>query len=156
MTETTGNIWEYRGTAVIAITTNGQVAKNGRAVMGRGVASQAARLIPALPDRLGRCLAEQGNHVHELGDGIVSFPVEHSPFELPDLQLIGRSARELVALADQRGWPMIVVPRPGCGGGGLSWGDVRPLLADCFDERFIVISADCSGSRCVRKDVDNE
>lgn len=141
MTETTGDIWDYRGTAVIAITTNGQVSKSGRAVMGRGVAAQAARLMPSLPERLARCIAERGNHVHDLGENMVSFPVEHSPYEVPDLQLIARSARELVALADARGWRSIVVPRPGCGGGGLSWNEVRPLLESCFDERFVVISA---------------
>jgi len=141
MTEITGNIWDYRETAVIVVTTNGQVSKRGRAVMGRGVAAQASRLDPALPDILGALIAAHGNHVHYLGDNIVSFPVEHSPYEHPDLQLIARSARELAVLADERGWQSIVVPRPGCGGGGLAWKDVRPLLESCFDERFLVISA---------------
>jgi len=141
MIEITGNIWDYRGSAVIAITTNGQVSgKSGRAVMGRGVAAQASRLIPEIPELLGRRIAEGGNHVHYLGGGIVSFPVEHSPFELPDLALIERSAAELAALANEMGWQSVVVPRPGCGGGGLSWKDVRPLLERHFDGRFRVIS----------------
>ncbi|MBI2353969.1 MAG: ADP-ribose-binding protein [Deltaproteobacteria bacterium] len=146
MHETTGDIWDYRDKAIIAITTNGQVTKGGMAVMGRGVAAQSARLFPHIPATLGLLLAGKGNHCHCLGDGIVSFPVEHSPYELPDLRLIEQSARELAALADERGWSMIVVPRPGCGGGGLSWMDVRPILERHFDGRFTVISAPWSAS----------
>jgi hypothetical protein len=140
MREISGNIWDYQKTAIVAVTTNGQVTNNA-AVMGRGVAAQAARLFPWFPGRLGACITENGNHVHHLGDNLVSFPVEHSPYEVPDLRLIERSARELAALADEAGWTMIVVPRPGCGGGGLSWHDVRPLLEPYFDDRFLVITA---------------
>lgn len=142
MQEISGNIWDYRGNAVIAITTNGQVTRSGRAVMGRGVAAQACRVMQELPELLGRRIAESGNHVHYLGDNIVSFPVEHSPYEVPDLNLIERSARELAEMADEKGWQEIIVPRPGCGGGGLSWKEVRPLLERHFDERFRVISPD--------------
>ena len=140
MREISGNIWEYQKTAIVAVTTNGQVTKNA-SVMGRGVAAQAARLFPWFPGRLGACIAENGNHVHYLGDNLVSFPVEVSPYAVPDLGLIERSARELAALADEAGWTTIVVPRPGCGGGGLSWHDVRPLLERHFDDRFLVITA---------------
>ncbi|HEY6872224.1 MAG TPA: ADP-ribose-binding protein [Geobacteraceae bacterium] len=140
MHEKTGNIWEYLGSAVIAITTNGMVAGNGAAVFGRGCARQAAARFPDLPQRLGRLLREGGNHVHYLGDGIVSFPVEETPWENPDPRLIGRSARELRDLADRFGWRTVVVPRPGCGGGGLDWREVRPLLDRLFDDRFIVIT----------------
>lgn len=143
MREISGDIWEYRETAIVAITTNGQVGKNGRVAMGHGVAAQAARLFPELPVLLARRIAEAGNHVHYLGNRIVSFPVEHSPYQLPDPRLIERSARELVAMADERGWQSLIVPRPGCGGGGLSWGDVRPILEACFDGRFTVICAPC-------------
>lgn len=74
-----------------------------------------------------------------MGDGLVSFPVEESPWAVPDLHLIRRSALELRAFADVEGWAQIIVPRPGCGGGGLAWEDVRLLLADVFDDRFTVI-----------------
>ncbi len=140
MRETTGNIWDYVGCAVIVVTTNGMVAGSGAAVLGRGCARQAAARYPDLALRLGELLRERGNHVHDLGDGIVSFPVEETPWENPDPRLIARSAAELRDLADLRGWRTVVVPRPGCGGGGLDWRDVRPLLASRFDDRFIVIT----------------
>lgn len=108
--------------------------------MGRGVARQAAALFQDLPAILGALITEKGNHCHYLGYNIVSFPVEHSPFEIPDLRLIEQSARELAILADQQGWQKVVVPRPGCGGGGLSWKDVRPILERHLDERFLVIT----------------
>ena len=141
MKEITGNIWDHHAAAILALTTNGHVTKTGKAIMGRGVAAQAAKRFSSLPERLGQAIAQGGNHVHFLGENLVSFPVEHSPLEAPDLQLIEQSARELAALAEAQGWASIIVPRPGCGGGGLSWDVVKPLLEACFDDRFTVISA---------------
>ncbi len=79
--------------------------------------------------------------MHCLAEGIVSFPVEENPWSAPDLKLLARSARELRDLADGMGWCRIVVPRPGCGGGGLDWSEVRPVVAEFFDDRFFVITA---------------
>jgi len=142
LVETIGNIWDYQGKAIIAITTNGSVSRSGKANIGRGVAAQAAVLFQTLPEILGAAIIKGGNHVHYLENNIVSFPVEHSPYEIPDLHLIKRSAKELVQIADELGWSQIVVPRPGCGGGGLLWRDVKPILELYFDQRFIVITAD--------------
>ena len=140
MIETAGDIWEYPETAVIAITTNGSLTRDGLAVFGRGVAKQASLRFPGIAENLGRLLAEQGNHVFDLGRGIVTFPVEETAWSQPDLRIIARSAEELRLLVDRSGWEQIVVPRPGCGGGGLAWKDVKPLLEACFDRRFLVIS----------------
>lgn len=140
MIETVGDIWDYAETAVIAITTNGSLTRDGRAIIGRGVARQAALRYPWIAEKLGRLLAEQGNHLFDLGCGIVTFPVEETAWSQPDLRIIARSARELRTLADHSGWGRIVVPRPGCGGGGLAWQDVKPLLEACLDQRFLVIS----------------
>ena len=142
MLEVVGDIWEYRGRAVIAITTNGSVAKAGTAIFGKGVAGQAAGRFPWLARSLGAMIAENGNHVHCLEAGLVSFPVEETPWSQPDLRLIARSAEELRTMADIQGWKLVVVPRPGCGGGGLLWRDVSPLLECCFDDRFTVISCE--------------
>lgn len=141
MHEITGDIWDYLGHAIVVITTNGTVDRRGRAVMGRGCAGQALRYFPDLAERLGQLLQHRGAQVHELGDGLVSFPVEETAWSLPDPRLIRQSARQLRELADQRDWTRIVVPRPGCGGGGLEWREVKPLLEAYFDARFHVISA---------------
>jgi hypothetical protein len=141
MQELTGDLWTYLGKGMIAITTNGYVTWDGRAMLGQGVARQAGERFPNLALRLGQVIREGGNHVLELGDGLVSFPVEDSPWSLPDLRLIRRSAEELRALADERGWSLVIVPRPGCGGGGLDWGEVAPVLRGHFDERFVVITS---------------
>jgi hypothetical protein len=43
--ECTEDLWQYSGSgpAVIAITTNGSVAMNGKAIIGRGVAGDKTR-----------------------------------------------------------------------------------------------------------------
>lgn len=140
MHEITGNIWGYLGQAIIVITTNCGVDRRGRAVIGQGCARQALEYFPELAEDLGRLLQEQGARVHELGKGLVSFPVEETAWSLPSLRLIRQSARQLRELADENGWTKIIVPRPGCGGGGLDWQTVRPVLLEHFDERFYLIT----------------
>lgn len=41
---------------------------------------------------------------------------------------------QLAALAAQRGVRRIAIPAPGCGLGGLSWADVRPLVLDSLKD----------------------
>ena len=56
-----------------------------------------------------------------------------------EIGLIKKSAEQLVALADIKGWTKIALPRPGCGAGMLSWEKVvKPALSDILDDRFIV------------------
>lgn len=135
-----GDLWDQLPEAVVAITTCGQISKKGECIMLRGCARQARERFPGLALKLGELIREGGNHVHDLGNGVVSFPVEEGAFDVPDLRIIERSCRELVALTESRGWQQIVVPRPGCGGGGLQWETVRPILEPYFDDRFSVIS----------------
>ena len=140
MLEIEGDIWEQSDADAVVITTNGSLTPDGRAIFGRGVARQAALKFPGLAEKLGRTLRDQGNHVFDLGNGIITFPVEETPWSLPDPRIIARSAGELRALADNSGLQRIIVPRPGCGGGGLAWKDVKPLLVPWLDERFRIIS----------------
>jgi hypothetical protein len=110
----------------LCVTTNGMVTQAGRGVMGRGVAAQAVNRYPHIALYLGQSLTKYGNHVDELIPGglgfpaVVSFPVKHHWREAADLTLIARSALELAALTDKRGWAQVVLPRPGCGNGRLA------------------------------------
>lgn len=141
MKEILGDLWQQHAEgAVVAITTNGAVNKVGKAIMLRGCARQARARYPELLKTLGTLLRHHGNHVFDLGHQIVSFPVEEDPYQVPGLCLIDQSCRELVELADYKGWQKIVVPRPGCGGGGLEWSEVRTILLRHFDERFHIIT----------------
>jgi len=141
MKEIIGDMWqEHAEGAVVAITTNGAVNKVGRAIMLRGCARQARDRYPELLQTLGTLIRRHGNHVFDLGHQIVSFPVETDPYQVPEMGLIDQSCRELVELADYKGWQKVVVPRPGCGGGGLEWLEVKTILERHFDERFHVIT----------------
>lgn len=141
MKEVFGDLWDYLGIAPVCITTGGMVTPRGECAMPRGCARQARDRFPELAGQLGRLIREKGNHVHELDGGLISFPVENSPFEVPGPGLIERSCGELLALVDNRGWPQVVVPRPGCGGGGLQWAEIKPILEKYFDDRFLIVSA---------------
>ena len=145
MVELTGDLWDFHARGdVVAITTGGAVDKNGACLMPRGCAAQARERFPGIEKVLGGLLSRYGNHVYDIGNRIVSFPVENSPFEVPDSRIIERSCRELVALADRSGWRRIIVPRPGCGGGGMEWSAVRNILATVFDARFHIIQKEGS------------
>jgi len=57
------------------------------------------------------------------------------------LELILQSAQALITQVNVGKFNSVVLPRPGCGLGGLSWEDeVRPLLARILDQRFYVIN----------------
>ncbi len=140
MQEIFGDLWFWHGEAKIVITTSGQVNSKGYCSMPRGCASQARQRFPDLPARLGELIRCHGNQVFDLGNGILSFPVENTPFEVPDLRLIERSCLQLKELTDRKKWPLVILPRPGCGGGGLCWKEVRPLLERHLDDRFKVIT----------------
>lgn len=145
MKELIGDLWALHATGeIVAITTGGAVDKNGVCLMPRGCAAQARKKFSGIEKVLGTMIRKHGNHVHDLGNRIISFPVENSPYERPDQRLIEQSCRELVSLADRQGWDKMIVPRPGCGGGGLEWHEVKSVLARYFDDRFHIISQEMS------------
>lgn len=56
------------------------------------------------------------------------------------IEIIERSCIQLVELADSKGWNTVLLPRAGCGNGGLKWSEVKPIMAKILDDRFIVVT----------------
>jgi hypothetical protein len=156
MKEIYGNLWNAASDLRV-ISTNGIVRKDGACVMGRGCAHEAKTRFPGIEFRLGELLREHGNRVMRLGryggTMISSFPVKHHWRQEADPVLIRRSAEQLVALADKFGHERVVIPRPGCGNGKLRWSDVRKVLADILDDRFMIITFPPKGRKAEKAEI---
>ena len=59
---------------------------------------------------------------------------------MADLSIIERSAKALVNLVNLHKYEKIILPRPGCGAGGLNWKDVKPVIENILDDRFSVVT----------------
>lgn len=143
MIEIRGDLWDFAADQEwIVITTNGDVRHDGHAVMGRGVAREAAARWTDLPPLLGAQLRASGNRVFAFPRWrLLTYPVKHSwRDQRADLALIEVSAHELVAKVGLLRLRRVYLVRPGCGNGALDWpGEVRPLLTSLFDDRFHVV-----------------
>ena len=139
MKEVFGNVWTYQAN-VVCIPTNGFIRRNGKGVMGAGVAKQGRdkyRYL-GLETILGRELRTKGNHIIYLMPWLWTFPVKHKWSEPADLDLIKRSAEELRNAQDPN--LIYVLPRPGCGNGQLKWEDVKPIIEPILPDNIHVIT----------------
>ncbi len=141
------------------ITTNGEIKRDGRAVMGRGIAEQAKTRWPGIDLVLANGIRTRGNVPNFLGyvDKFLrwtpsdpsldlkqtllwSFPTKHNWRDKSDMDLIIQSARALVQEAVNFPDIEIVLPRPGCSNGGLNWVYVHKYLARHLDDRFTIVT----------------
>lgn len=143
--EIIGDLWElHQGGAWACVPTNNETNARGDAIMGRGVALQAKERWPALPQVLGVKLRRQGPGVYWFPEWrLITFPTKHRWRERADIELIAASTLELAVLLtglETVGWHLktVVLPRPGCGNGGLRWEDVRPFVATLDDRVHVV------------------
>lgn len=146
MIEATGNLFEYRVDAVV-VPVNWTTKANGEAVMGAGVAKQAAERWPWLPVRLGNLIEYAGGvsvrAFPTLPDGlwVVAFPTKGDWRKPASLDLIEGLVPSLLRMAEHYHWRTVALPRLGCGLGQLDWEtQVRPILADHLDDRFVVVT----------------
>jgi hypothetical protein len=146
----------------VCVTTNGFVKRNGCAVMGRGNALAMAQVVPQLPELLGMHISRKGNHVGVIYDRIIAFPVKPSQGDysmvldrvrdlyrpgqiIPgfhckaSLELIKRSAEELVQLKKAGDIPIIYLPVPGVGNGELDFESVKPILEFLSSHGIVIV-----------------
>lgn len=144
MIEVKGNMWSYLGRKgfILCITTNGFIKTNGEGVMGAGCALEAAKEFPELPRLLGESLTTRGNHVSRLTQDILSFPVKFNWFEKANPKLIKQSVKELKRRALAKPSLKFILPRPGCGNGGLKYNSMVKHLVEDLPDNVFVISKD--------------
>lgn len=151
MIEVTGDLWDTQRwpetTTWRCITTNGFVKKNGECVMGRGCAKEASLKYPDMPRKLGHAISTYGNKLWAWPKYmLITFPVKHQWFEKADIDLIKKSAEELLEWMEtfeydegHQGFQgTILLPRPGCGNGQLKWEDVKPVISFLPDNVLVI------------------
>lgn len=94
---------------------------------------------PVKPDRLpnGASPQEVVSHMRDKLNLSKSIPGWAS---VANLSLICFSAARLVEYANQNNWNNVIIPRPGCGAGELSWKNVSTKLNNILDDRFTAIT----------------
>jgi hypothetical protein len=129
----------------ISITTNGYIKKwTEEAVMGRGIAKQAAEKYPKLPSQLGRLL-KGGNSLYIFPEyNLITFPTKVTWSEPANLDLIEKSCKSLSAffLMDRYLGANVYIVRPGCGNGQLGWDTVKPIMLKYFKDNDNLIVVD--------------
>ena len=147
MKELIGDFWAISNNfAALIVTTNGVVKSNGELVMGAGIAKQFATRYPSLPSCLGTEVKIRGNlaavmKLPDLEHFIISYPTKNHFKDKSQRQLLIRNAKEILDIVEYHGIQSVLSVRPGCGLGGLSWEEVKPILEKCgWDDRFTIIS----------------
>lgn len=147
-----GDLWKYheRGYWVV-VTTNLGWKKDGTAIMGAGVAKQAAERFPEIVKEYGRLCKKYRdgrlgivlNSQHKL----IFFPTKPLDREKPwlswkqkaSMDLIEDSLDDLICLMMHDNIRPIAMPMVGCGNGGLDPKKVKSLLDRYLDGRFTVL-----------------
>ena len=138
-----GDLWRLHVDARVIPTNLGR-DRHGRAVMGAGVAKDAAERVPEAAERLGAALASGAEGPVELGADptgaeLVALPTKRRWQDTADPQLLTEAAAELASLTDDRGWSRVGLPWVGAGHGGLAKAEVWALLEPHLDARFTLV-----------------
>lgn len=144
ITEINKNLWDFDSEVYYrVITTNGNIKMNGEAVMGKGIALQAAQRYPGLPSKLAIHLKIYGNIPKIFAKyKIITFPTKDKWKEKSTYELISNSCDNLVFLCKYFNIKKIVMPMVGCSNGGLKWVDVKKIIYEKLDnDWFDVIIA---------------
>jgi hypothetical protein len=144
MEEINGDIWDLHAMGYwVVVPTNGNTDRDGRAVMGAGVALQAAIKFPEIRMMLGNALAHDGNQVYVFPkQRVITFPTKNHWKNDSEYPLIHRSAQELQRIT--KSWlgikPFICSPKLGCGLGNLDWNAVKEILDTYLEDKIIIVN----------------
>ncbi len=144
-----GDIWNYNSdpSAWIVIPTNTCVDENGEAIMGKGLALDAAKKYPDLPKRLGRHIQRFGERLF-VRYPLICLPTKRDWRDNSHVDLIENGCHELLefsrVLSSMNSHDNFLLPKLGCGLGGLDWQrEVRPRMDSILiDDHFILVYND--------------
>lgn len=129
---------------LVVVTTNGCRTHMGALVMGAGVALKFKLSYPGIDLILGEWVQEKGNVpclIRKWTPHIISLPTKNHWQDPSPIDLVENSLRRLVDIVDYHGYRNVVMPRPGCGNGGLAWkGVIEELCVKYLDDRFTVVA----------------
>lgn len=137
LTRITGDLWDFYPDHWIVIPTNAGWRKDGSAVMGRGVAKQAADRWPNLPKRYGSECRRCSGYPFVVAyppKKMILFPTKPLFKLMPELswqqpaslELIERLLPSLMYITSEA--EKVFLPALGCGAGELTIDQVYPIL----------------------------
>jgi len=128
--------------------------QNLEAILGQGISLFGNSVFPLIKynkysiysfpvkPRQTICYEDKSNVVKHMADKFQCGDIVPGWAAKATLEIIERSLRQIIYLADINEWKKIIIPRPGCGNGELSWNSVLGLLDKYIgmDNRFYIIS----------------
>lgn len=143
----TGDVWDLHANgAWVVIPTNQQTRHDGTAVMGVGLARQAADRFPGLDEDYGIALKRGDVCVAYAARRLLCVPTKRHWKDKSHLADIGHVVGRLRQWAKRNTPDTVAVPALGCGYGGLAWDDVEPLLDTLPQPPFVVLAPQPSSS----------
>jgi hypothetical protein len=147
MIELTGDFFEIASRQqfvnVMVCTINLQVKKDGRLVMGAGIAKQFRDRFIDLDLRWGYQRNNKWPHLlfdWQKGVTLVGLPTKDDWRDKSDIDFVKFSLERLFQFVEYDRSEVVMMTRPGCGHGGLKWEDVKPIMTSIgYDDRFIVV-----------------
>lgn len=143
-----GDIWQLSEQldAWVVVTTNTVIRNDGRAVMGAGIAKEAAKRFPDLPFSLANHIRRWQDRVYIYQFPVICLPTKRNwrnPSRLDWIEKGCHDLKEVCRIIESVGDNRpVLVPPLGCGHGGLNWErQVRPVVDSILDnERFLMVN----------------
>lgn len=120
------DVWDLHGQGHwVLIPTNTERKSDGTAVMGAGLALDAATRFPDVPARYGRALAVGNARVVLTNHRLLLGPTKTHWRRPATMALVVELLDAVARWTDANPTERIAVASPGCGRGGLAWDQVR-------------------------------